>query len=206
MTNHESDEIQEALRELGRQRRLINQSLTMHAALRDRNQLIGTLISCTVLTALVVGVAFAFAGSGSSVTLMGLKAARATWLGWLAVVTAVLTLVELVLDRRGVGVRHATAVRMLAGLKTSYRIRPAPGSEIAEAARLSERYAQAMDTLPPIPERYFNRLKSAHLRKVEVSKLLSKNPGMSYWRAKRFVAKTHRKANERLPTAGSSEE
>jgi hypothetical protein len=171
--------------------RLIDQSISMHAALRGRNQLIGTLLICAVLTALVVVVAFAFAGPNSSVTILRVTASRATWLGWLAVGSAALTLIELVLDRRGAAQRHASAVRVLAVLKAEYRVPPKPGEEAALAARLGERYVQAMDTVPPVPERSFNRLKAAHLRKVQVSKLLSENPGMAYWRARLIVVRRY---------------
>jgi hypothetical protein len=169
--------------------------LTMQARLRDRDRRVGTLIVCTVLVASLVGVAFAFAGSDPVLTLLGVTAARPTWLGWLAIGTASLTLVELVVDRRGAAQRRADAVRVLGVLKAEYRVSPAAGEEVAEAARLSERYAQAMEAISAVPERSFNRLKAAHLRKVEVSRLLSENPGMSHWRARRAIANRHKQSH-----------
>jgi hypothetical protein len=176
-----------ASEELARQRRLIDQGITMQAWLRDRDRAIGTVLLCTVLIASLLGVAFAFAGNGPSVTLVGLTAARSTWIGWLAILTAALSLVELVLDKRGAAQLREDAVRVLAALKAEYRVPPAQGHEVEEAQRMSERYAQAMETVPAIPERVFNRLKARHLRKVEISKHLSKHPGMSYWKARRAV-------------------
>jgi len=194
MTDRGQDDkaVQHALDEFDRQERLVDQGLTMQARLRDRDRVAGTLLVCTVLIASLVGVAVAFAGSGPAVTLLGVTAARSTWLGWLAVGTAALTLVELVVDRRGAAQRRADAVRVLGALKAEYRVPPAAGQEVAEAARLSERYAQVMETVPAVPERSFNRLKAMHLRKVEVSKLLSEKPGMSSWRAGRTIAKRHK--------------
>jgi hypothetical protein len=186
------DDVQRAKDELTRQRRLTDQGLTMQARLRDRNRLVGTVLICTMLIASLVGVAFAFAGSGVRVTLLGITAARATWVGWLTVAIVAMTLVELVVDTRGAAQRRADAVRVLAALKAEYRVPPPVGEEVATARRMSERYAQAMETIPPIPEQSFNRLKAVHLRKVEVSKLLSKNPGMSLSRARRAVAKRHK--------------
>lgn len=198
--------MQHALKEIARQRALVDQGLSMQARLRDRDFIVGTLLVCSVLLASLGGVAFAFAGTGSSVTLFGVKAARATWLGTLAVLTAAVALIELVVDRRGAAQRRAEAVRMLAALKAEYRSPPRPGNEVAEAARLSERYALAMDSVPPIPERSFNRLKAGHLRKVEISKWLSKHPGASYWRGRRAVIKAARKApappTSKLPKGG----
>jgi hypothetical protein len=194
MTDAGQDEaaVQHALDEIDRQERLVDQMLTMQARLRDRDQAMATLLVCTVLIASLVGVAFAFAGSGPVLTLLEVTAARSTWLGWLAVGTAALTFVELVVDRRGAAQRRADAVRVLGALKAEYRVPPARGQEVAEAARLSERYAQAMEAVPAIPDRAFNRLKAAHLRKVEVSRLLSEHPGISHWRARRAITKRHK--------------
>lgn len=171
----------------------------MQANIRDRNRLFGTVLVLVILMASLVGVAFAFAGGNPDITFLGLTANRATWVGWLAVLTSALTLVELVLDRRGAAQRRSDAVRVLAALKAEYRVLPAKGAEVAEAERMSERYSQAMETVPPIPERSFNRLKAAHLLKVEVSKLLSKNPGMSYGRAKKLIRKKY-ESDDRVTT------
>jgi hypothetical protein len=188
----EGNPARRALEELKRQRRLVDQGLTMQARLRDRDRRIGTSLLCAILILSVVGVAFAFAGSDHEVTLAGLTAARATWLGWLAVGTLALVLVELVVDRRGAAQRRADAVRVLGALKAEYRVPTAAGEEVATAARMSERYAQAMETIPAVPERTFNKLKAAHLRKVEISKLLSERPGMSYRQARAVVARRHK--------------
>ena len=72
----------------------------MQARLRDRDRLIATVFLCSTLIASLLGVAFAFAGSGVSVTLLGIRAARATWVGWLTVAIMALTLIDLVVDRR----------------------------------------------------------------------------------------------------------
>jgi len=191
MTDPQEDEhaARRALEELRRQRRLVDQGLTMQSRLRDRDRLMGTSLLCAILILSVVGVAFAFAGPDHAVTLAGLTAARTTWLGWLAVGTLALVLVELVVDRRGAAQRRADAVRVLGALKAEYRVPPAAEEEVTTAARMSERYAQAMETIPAVPERSFNRLKAAHLRKVEISKLLSEHPGMSYRQARAGAAR-----------------
>ncbi len=181
---------QEAARkEINRQRRLIDQMSTMHSVLRDRYKLQGTAQTCVVLVGSVVAIAFAFAGGSTRVTIVGLTANRSTWLGWFAVLTFSLTLIDLVLDRRGAARRHDDAVRQLAAIKSEYRIPPPPGQEITERERRSERYQAVMEALPPIPERQFNWLKAWHLRKVEVSKYLSDNPGVSARQARREVRK-----------------
>jgi uncharacterized membrane protein len=89
-TGQDEEAVRHALKEIARQRRLVDQMLTMQARLRDRDRVVGTLIVCTVLIASLMGVAFAFAGSGPALTLLGVTATRPTWLGWLAVGTAAL--------------------------------------------------------------------------------------------------------------------
>lgn len=194
MTNTVSSDVpaERAVTELDRQRRLVDQALTMQARLRDRDRVIGIAMICAVLVMSLFGVAFAFAGANPTVSLLGVTATRATWLGALAVATLALTLIDLVVDRRGAAQRRADAVRVLGALKAEYRVPPAAGEEVATAARMSERYAQAMDSIPSVPERSFNRLKASHLRKVEVSKVLSEQPGMSHRRAAAIVRRRHK--------------
>jgi hypothetical protein len=87
--------------------------------------------------------------------------------------------------RRGKARRHQDAVRQLAALKAEYRRPLAPGAEAAGRARLTERYQSVMDTVAELPERKFLALKAAHLRKSELSRLLSAHPGMTVRQARR---------------------
>lgn len=176
--------------ELVRQRRLVDQSTSMQAALRDWDRAYGTALVCVVLIASVVGLAFAFAGD-KPVTLLGVTATRATWLGWLAVGTFALTLIELVLDPRGAARRRGEAVKALADLKSEYRAAP-DGASGGEQRRLATRYGEVMSSVPEVPNVLFNRLKASHLRKVEISKILSASPGLSYGGARRELRRRRR--------------
>lgn len=179
---------------MARQRRLVDQSASMQAALRDWDRAVGTGLVCLVLIGSVVALAFAFAGGDEPVTLLGVRARRATWLGWLAVGTFAVTLLELVLDPRGAARRRADAVKALAALKGEYRSVTEPVGA-TEAARLTERYGEVMAAVPEVPNVMFNKLKAAHLRKVEVSRILSERPGLSSGQARRALrrhAKTQR--------------
>ena len=151
-------------------------SASMQAALRDRYHRAGLGLLLAVLALSALGLAFAFAPGDAVVTVLGAKARRSTWLGWLALATFVLTFADLVLDPRGRARERGAAVRSLAALKGEYRA--ADLSDPKAAARLSERYAAAMAAVPPVPERRFLPLKAAHHRKVELSKIVSANPGI----------------------------
>lgn len=161
-----------------RQRRLVDMQASMQAALRDRYNVLGVTLLCIVLCGAAFAVAFAFAaGDGDEkTTLLGTSADRATWLGLLSVVIFALTLVELVVDLRGKAKERAGAVRALAALQGDYRA--ADLADPVEAERLGARYAAVTDAMPSIPERQFVRLKAAHLRKIELSTIVSCNPGI----------------------------
>jgi hypothetical protein len=173
--------------EIRRQRRLVDQAISMQSALRDWDRAFGTLLVCVVLIGSLIGVAFAFAGGGQTVSIVGIRAQRVTWLGWLAVIIFAITLVELVLDPRGAGRRRAQAVRALGALKGEYRTTVTAGQAHETAERLSQRYEAVMSSIPEVPEPLFNRLKAAHLRKVEVSKILSDKPGLRPRQARRAL-------------------
>lgn len=162
-----------------REAKLVDQAASMHAALRDRASATTTVVTVVLLSSAVFSIAFAFAGDLKHVSFLGVTAARSTWLGTLAVLTLCGTVTDLVTDRRAGARRHDNAVRLLADLKAEYR-RVDPAETPADReSRLTGRYQSVMAQLPPVPERQFNRLKARHLRKVEVSKILSNNPGMS---------------------------
>jgi hypothetical protein len=182
-STHES----QAWDEFRRQRRLVDQLASMHASLANRYQACRTASLLLVMGLSVLGAGFAFAASGVTITLLGFDAARETWVGALALIVLGLSIADLVTDWAGRSRTHQAAVRDLAALKVAYReVRPSGGASVPPAG-LTLRYNALMDTLPLIPERAFNSLKARHLRKVEISKVLSQHPGLSAWAAGRQV-------------------
>ena len=166
---------------LDRQRRLVDQMTTMHARLRDRARMQGVGLTVSVLVGSVVATAFAFAGSSTEVSMLGVSALRSTWLGWLAVIIFSVTLIDLVIDRRSQARAHQDAVERLADLGSCYR------SSDRDPGELNSLYQEVVRQIPAVPERKFNRLKAAHLQKVEVSRLLSDCPGLSERQARKAV-------------------
>jgi hypothetical protein len=171
--------VDEAIAEFHRQRRLTDQMATMQSKLRDWNSLAAFCSTSFILVSSTVGVAFAFASNAAQLTIWGITAERTTWLGWLAVATVCLTTIDLLIDRRSAARGRADAVSLLSELKSEYRAALPSGGEVAELERISAKYTALMSEIPPIPEHLFNRLKAKHLRKVEVSKILSANAGIS---------------------------
>ncbi|MEJ7630729.1 MAG: hypothetical protein WKF54_14165 [Nocardioidaceae bacterium] len=134
-----------------------------------------------------------------------MTAQRATWLGWLAVGTFVLTLIDLLTDPRGAARRRAEAVKAHAALKDDLRAAVAdPRPDPDRDRRLSERYFEVSALIPPVPNALFNRLKANHLRKVEISRILSERPGASVRAAKRALNdRLREQATARRPDTGS---
>ncbi len=181
------DDIESMQRELNRQRRVLDQTLSMQASLRDLDRILGTLLVCIILLTSLLGVAFAFTGGDEIVTLVGIEAHRTTWLGWLAVTSFATALVELVVDLRGSARRRGEAAKALTRLKGDYRSELAAGPTEASFVELSQKYYDAMDSMPEVPNWFFNRLKASHLRKIEISKMLSEHPGITYRRARKLL-------------------
>ena len=138
---------------------------TMHSLLAERYRFWGKILTVALILLSVAGATMAFASGIDTVRIFGLSAQRTTWLGWLALAVILVVLVEMVFDLRGRGVSHSDAVRKLATLMSEYRASTASSTDAHEQERLTSLYQFVMDGLPPIPERQFNPLKAAHLKK-----------------------------------------
>jgi hypothetical protein len=168
--------------------RRVDQAASMQASLRGAYSAVAVTLAVVVLVLSAVVLAFAFAGDEAPVTILGVTARRATWLGWLAVGIFSLTLVDLLTDPRGASRRRAESVKAYAALKDDIRSAIAetdPGRDAV--ARLSERYAQISALAPPVPNVLFNHLKARHLRKVAISRILSDRPGTTVRAARKAV-------------------
>lgn len=161
-----------------RQYRVLNQMISMHAALRDRYQRWSLVLSVGLLAGAICLNAFVFAGD-AVFTAIGVDATAArAFIGAISVVLLIISLVELKTDWAGSCREHGNAVKTLSDLKASYRMAHSrPNDPGASAlADLSAEYGCVMDGLPPIPERLHNRLKARHLFKLEESRWISAHP------------------------------
>ncbi len=176
--------------EFRRQRRLVDQNLSMHSYLRDRLSTRARLLSLSILLLSFGAAALAFTGH-SRVTVLGVTTDRLTWVGWVAIAAFALALVELLVDWRGRAWGHGEAVRRLAELKARYRTATEDEPNFPKnAADLTTEYVKVTESLPPISERIFNRLKAKHLRKVCLSRAIDSADGLPYWRIRlRYLAR-----------------
>jgi hypothetical protein len=175
-------------KEFRRKRRVLDQTITGHAFLRDVYERRALVLTLLVLALSTVATATAFLAGDTPVTIAGIRARTQIWVGVLTTVIFFLSLVDLRVDWRQRAGAHAEAVRRLARVKGVFR-----GVTIVEdrvettGADLDFEYESAMEQVPPIPEKWFLRAKARHLRKVAASQLLSSHPGAPSWLMKARV-------------------
>lgn len=179
--------------------RRIDQMLSMEAALRDRKMRLEVALTVVVLVSSAAAAALAFAASDKPLGLLGIEASSAFIVALLGLAAFVASLLDLVLRQGSKARAFATSVGQLTTLKLEYRellesTDSVPYAQI-EAAR--RRYAAVMATVEAIPESQFNRLKAQHLRKVEISKLLSAHPGEDVRTARRRLRDRNRANTKR---------
>ncbi len=157
---------------------VLDMTLSGHSLLRDRNRRRDRALILLVLALSIVATGAAFLSREHTVKVGPLSAHLATWLGILTGLIFFLTLFDLVVDWRKRAWAHEQAAIRLAELKTSFRSVTRDGDYVdTGAVDLASAYQRAMDATARIPERQFLRVKSAHKRKVAISKLISTHPG-----------------------------
>jgi len=165
--------------ELGRKFRVLDQILSMHTVLRDRYGRRALFVDVLLLACSVVFCASAFA-SDQVLALFGRSPDRVRYLlRAFSVAAFMLSVVSLRVDWKGKSASHRDAAAKMSRAVASFRTRQVddgtwlPGC----SAELDGIYWEAMHNSVPIPENVFVSLKARHLRKVELSKMLSSNPG-----------------------------
>jgi hypothetical protein len=161
--------------------------ITMHADLRDKAARRGRRLTVGILVASTISAVLAFSGTEENIRILMFEASSSVWLGVLGTAVFIASLIDLVLNHRGTADQHANAVGRLSELKLEYRSFSQASAEekLQKVGYLQQRYSEVMSTITPIPEAEFNRLKAKHLRKVEISKILSNFPGESVRGAER---------------------
>ena len=162
--------------EFARQLRVVDQMMTAHCVLRDtyeRRALAQDVVtlSCSVLLAATTFL------DPKVFDIIGVPGQRA-WLtrGVAALVLFAMTVVGLRIRWKERSGTHRVAASALGELKLAGRsIDPASTPDKADAWLQEAR--RLLKSIPEIPDRLFLCLKARHLRKIEVSKMLSRRPG-----------------------------
>jgi len=193
-----------ALEALERALRVSDQSCTAYAILRDRYKRwstgldLGILLTSAWLTAMV------FVQPAIAEQLTPGTISKDVWLGLLSIGAFCLSLVQLQVNWKGRAQAYQQAATTLSNFVKE--LRPLKGT--ADAARIEvvlARYQALTESLEPIPESDFVKLKQRHKIKLEISRHLDSFPGTSigilriklWWRDNLTIFKS--KSGNKIP-------
>lgn len=166
--------------ELERMKRVSDMLVTAHSILRDRYGRKAFLIDITILgvTLWLTAMAFVEPSIGIKLTPFGLS--KDLWLGLLAVVGFLLSIVQIRVDWKGREESHTRACEAFASVKRECaRLLAQTEIKDTDYNRVLDTYESAGTISIPIPESEFNKLKSKHKIKVEISRYLDDHPATS---------------------------
>lgn len=164
--------------ELERNFRVIDMMLTMHSVLRDRNKRRALVVDIVLLALSVVICAAIFLDPRVISTLSVSQEIVRIILGVCSIVIFFIALVTLRVDWKEKAEKHNQACQSLIRLKGECReILQSDDQVTPEQIREQcKTCAWILSILPKIPESKFNQLKSLHVKKVELSKIIDKYP------------------------------
>ena len=165
-----------------RQYRVVDQSLTMHALLRDRYFRRALVLNTAQIGISLFLCAFAFVPDNllASINLAPTTARFAVGIAGVCLLLVAIT--EFRVDWRATGSLHAAAVRELSEIKGQLRRSYHERSDNdIDTKQLTTKYEKTMGIVPPIPERYFLKLKSRHEFKRVLSEEVSHSPTAPVW-------------------------
>ena len=166
-------------KELKRQFRVLDQTLSIHAMLKDRYTRRALTLELVLLASSVVFCATTFARDDIFAQ-VGLSPANVRlMLGVASIAAFFASLVALRVNWQGKSTQHGDAAKKLGNVLAEFRKWKKEDGTWPEgrADELSQSYWVAMHNIVEIPQNQFVNLKAQHLRKVELSKMSSAAPG-----------------------------
>jgi hypothetical protein len=167
--------------EMDRQYRVIDLMLTMHSVLRDRNHRRALAVDVLNFSVSLVLVATVFADT-QILSVVGISGEHSRYvIGVTSLAIFFLSILTLRIDWKQKAEKHQDAHLKLAALKAKFHDWEKSHSpdNTQWLQELQQQCRVVMGEIPPIPDSKFNGLKAIHLRKVELSKALSRSPGAS---------------------------
>lgn len=166
-------------REVTRQYRVLRQTLSIHAALRDKYVWRAKTAKAVLVACSVVFTATTFAGVDLyNVLRIDVNLARVI-LGAASIVALIASAALLVVDWEGLAAVHGEAVKAWTPVLALFReLRSDDGTWTEhDRQQLSNAYWGTARIAASIPDKQFNRLKLQYLRKVAVSRFQDRYPG-----------------------------
>jgi hypothetical protein len=167
-----------ALKEIERQYRVLRQTLSMHAMLRDEFAWKAKAAEIILLACSVIFCATTFASDELYQSLNLAPTAARVFRGIASIVALIMSLAVLILDWKGYSALHRQAAEQWSEVLAKFRNSWSDDCTWPEDIRseLSSAYWKAARNLVKIPERRFNGLKARYLRKVALSELKGSYP------------------------------
>jgi hypothetical protein len=166
-------------KEIERQYRVLQQTLSAHSSLRDRAARKAKGAKSILLALSILFSVTTFAGNGFYEVLgVDPQIGRLT-VGFASLIAVITSVILLIIDWEGEATRHSEAANRWSAVLRLFRTHRDDEGSWHEEQRvaLSAAYWEADRNSASIPERVFNKLKARHLRKVATSKLISSYPG-----------------------------
>jgi hypothetical protein len=166
-------------KELSRQFRVLDQTLSMHTVLKRRYEARALALDLLFLACSVVFCATTFARD-DIFTSVGLTPQKVRFvLGLVSVGAFFASLVGLRTDWKGKAAQHRDAIQRLTRTVASFReSREDSGTWPSDLhGDLHRAYWEAMNNVIEVPSAKFVNLKAKHLRKMQLSKMLDSAPG-----------------------------
>lgn len=171
------------MEEINRQKRVLDMMVSIHFKLHDTYKYKALFIEIFLLSASVVLNALVFVDYKYFQRFSISAEDAQLYTGVFSVLVFALSVVMLLVNWREKCTKHAQAAKELCKLLQEAR-------EIIDAGQannqllltsFNDKYKQINNVITSIPDKKFNRLKAYHLRKVELSKYISKHPKNPYW-------------------------
>src|SRR5574337_466057 len=166
--------------ELKRQKKVLNTMITMHSILRDRYKRLDLAVNILLLVSSCIITTLVFAGDETYLYFSCNPAKGKMAVGVFSILVFIISIVLLLVNWKVKSDNHGEAATQLSALLNECRrIEEMPdGTEkTSQMEAFGLRYTQVNGMIIRVPDAQFNRLKSRHYRKVELSKLIEQFPG-----------------------------
>ncbi len=163
--------------ELKRELRVLDMMITAHSCTRDRYLRFDKTVTVIILVFSVVLCTFSFIPR-SEVHRLGMSVESSNLV--IALTSSgvlILSIIQLFSKWKEVAQDHINCLIDLSRLKGEYRLLQTRGGDSEKMDKISGKFHNLLSVKPVISDKYFIKYKKYHYKKIEISKMISKNPG-----------------------------
>lgn len=120
-------------------------------------------------------------------------------IGWFSILTFICSIISILVNWKQQSELHLNASVEISSLLNELREildDPVKSSNNQLVESFNRKYIQINNILPKVPNKLFNRLKSKHFRKIELSKFIDQHKSKPYWYLKlKFYVQSLKESN-----------